>query len=268
MTRKHPGRFHIFIPGPTNIPERILNAMHISSEDQRNPEIPELTLPLYKDVKKVFKSETGQVFLFPGSGTGAWESAIINTMSPNEKVLIYRYGQFSHLWADMFERLGLDAQIIDREWGTGTPPEDIEKILKEDVNKEIKVVCVTQNETATGVTSHVEDVRAAIDAANHPALLFVDGVSSIASIDFKMEEWKVDCAISGSQKGFMLPSGMAIMCVSQKALEAHKSAKLKGAIILGRIKSQQIKMDTFLTHLRFQCYALCKNLAICCLKKG
>ena len=127
----------------------------------------------------------------------------------------------------MFERLGLDAQIIDREWGTGTPPEDIEKILKEDVNKEIKVVCVTQNETATGVTSHVEDVRAAIDAANHPALLFVDGVSSIASIDFKMEEWKVDCAISGSQKGFMLPSGMAIMCVSQKALEAHKSAKLK-----------------------------------------
>ena len=227
MTRKHPGRFHIFIPGPTNIPERILNAMHISSEDQRNPEIPELTLPLYKDVKKVFKSETGQVFLFPGSGTGAWESAIINTMSPNEKVLIYRYGQFSHLWADMFERLGLDAQIIDREWGTGTPPEDIEKILKEDVNKEIKVVCVTQNETATGVTSHVEDVRAAIDAANHPALLFVDGVSSIASIDFKMEEWKVDCAISGSQKGFMLPSGMAIMCVSQKALEAHKSAKLK-----------------------------------------
>ena len=131
----------------------------------------------------------------------------------------------------MFERLGLDAQIIDREWGTGTPPEDIEKILKEDVNKEIKVVCVTQNETATGVTSHVEDVRAAIDAANHPALLFVDGVSSIASIDFKMEEWKVDCAISGSQKGFMLPSGMAIMCVSQKALEAHKSAKLKKVLL-------------------------------------
>ena len=157
--------------------------MHISSEDQRNPEIPELTLPLYKDVKKVFKSETGQVFLFPGSGTGAWESAIINTMSPNEKVLYTDMVKFSHLWADMFERLGLDAQIIDREWGTGTPPEDIEKILKEDVNKEIKVVCVTQNETAL-VLPHVEDVRAAIDAANHPALLFVDGVSSIASIGF------------------------------------------------------------------------------------
>ena len=108
MSRTHPGRFHIAIPGPTNIPERILNAMHISSEDQRNPEIPNLTIPLYKDVKKVFKSESGTVFLFPGSGTGAWESAIINTMSPNEKVLIYRYGQFSHLWADMFKRLGLD----------------------------------------------------------------------------------------------------------------------------------------------------------------
>ncbi len=227
MARKHPGRFHIFIPGPTNIPERILNAMHISSEDQRNPEIPELTIPLYKDVKKVFKSEKGQVFLFPGSGTGAWESAITSTMSPNEKVLIYRYGQFSHLWADMFERLGLNTQIIDREWGTGTPPEDVEKILKADTNKEIKVVCVTQNETATGVTSHVKDIRDAIDSASHPALLFVDGVSSIASIDFKMDEWGVDCAISGSQKGFMLPSGMAIMCVSQKALEAHSSAKLK-----------------------------------------
>ena len=122
MSRKHPGRFHIFIPGPTNIPERILNAMHISSEDQRNPEIPDLTIPLYKDVKKVFKSDKGTVFLFPGSGTGAWESAIINTMSPDEKVLIYRFGQFSHLWADMFQRLGLNAEIVDREWGTGTPP--------------------------------------------------------------------------------------------------------------------------------------------------
>ena len=227
MSRTHPGRFHIAIPGPTNIPERILNAMHISSEDQRNPEIPNLTIPLYKDVKKVFKSEKGTVFLFPGSGTGAWESAIINTMSPGEKVLIYRYGQFSHLWADMFKRLGLDTQMVEREWGTGTPPEEVEKTLKADTDHKIKVVCVTQNETATGVTSHVEDVRKAIDAANHPALLFVDGVSSIASIDFRMDEWKVDCAISGSQKGFMLPSGMAIMCVSEKALEAHKKAELK-----------------------------------------
>ena len=227
MSRKHPGRFHIAIPGPTNIPERILNAMHISSEDQRNPEIPNLTIPLYKDVKKVFKSENGTVFLFPGSGTGAWESAIINTMSPGEKVLIYRYGQFSHLWADMFKRLGLDTQMVEREWGTGTPPEEVEKTLKADTDHKIKVVCVTQNETATGVTSHVEDIRKAMDASNHPALLFVDGVSSIASIDFRMDEWKVDCAISGSQKGFMLPSGMAIMCVSEKALEAHKKAELK-----------------------------------------
>ena len=137
MSRKHPGRFHIAIPGPTNIPERILNAIHISSEDQRNPEIPELTIPLYKDVKRVFKSEKGTVFLFPGSGTGAWESAIINTMSPNEKVLIYRYGQFSHLWADMFKRLGLDTQLVEREWGTGTPPEEVEKTLREDTEHKI-----------------------------------------------------------------------------------------------------------------------------------
>ncbi len=226
MARKFTGRHHLFIPGPTHIPEPILNALHISSEDQRNPLIPEFSLPLFEDMKKIFKTENGTVFLFPSSGTGAWESAITNTMSPGEKVLIYRFGMFSHLWIDMFQRLGLDVHDIDVEWGTGTPPEQVEEILTADKAHEYKVVCVTQNETATGVTSDVVAVRKAIDAANHPAMLFVDGVSSIASIDFRMDEWGVDCAISGSQKGLMLPAGLGIVCASPKALEAHKSAKL------------------------------------------
>ena len=226
MSRKYTGHFHAYIPGPTNIPPRILNAAHIPTEDMRSPAFPELTKPLFEDLKKIFKTKDGQVFIFPSSGTGAWESAITNTMSPGEKVLIYRFGQFSLLWVDMFERLGLDVDVRDVEWGTGTPPEDVEATLKADTNHEYKVVCVTHNETATGVTSDVLPVRQAIDAANHPAMLFVDGVSSIASIDFRMDEWGVDCAISGSQKGFMLPAGVGLVCASQKALEANKSAKL------------------------------------------
>ncbi len=224
--RKHVGRMHIFIPGPTNIPEEILNSSHISTEDQRNPELPEFTIPLYKDMKKVFKTEKGRVFIYPGSGTGAWESAITNTLSPGDKVLIYRFGTFSTLWADMLQRLGADVNVIDRRWGTGTPPEEVEKILKADSAHAYKAVCVTHNETATGVTSDVAAVRAAIDAAKHPALLFVDGVSSIASIDFRMDEWRVDCAISGSQKGFMLPAGLAILAASEKAIEANKTAEM------------------------------------------
>ncbi|MBL6934521.1 MAG: aminotransferase class V-fold PLP-dependent enzyme [Alphaproteobacteria bacterium] len=226
MSRKYTGHFHAYIPGPTNIPPRILNAAHVPTEDMRSPTFPELTLPLFEDLKKIFKTKDGQVFIFPSSGTGAWESAITNTMSPGDKVLIYRFGQFSLLWVDMFERLGLDVDVRDVDWGTGTPPEDVEATLKADSNHEYKVVCVTQNETATGVSSDVAAVRKAIDAAGHPTMLFVDGVSSIASIDFRMDEWGVDCAISGSQKGFMLPAGVGLVCASQKALEAHKSASL------------------------------------------
>ena len=224
--RKHVGRMHIFIPGPTNIPEKILNAAHIGSEDQRSPELPEFTLPLYEDMKKVFKTENGKIFIYPGSGTGAWESAISNTLSPGDKVLIYRFGTFSALWTDMLERLGADVHVVDRQWGTGTPPEEVEKELRADRAHSYKAVCVTHNETATGVTSDVEAVRKAMDAAAHPALLFVDGVSSIASIEFKMDEWRVDCAISGSQKGFMLPAGLAILAASEKALDANKTAKM------------------------------------------
>ncbi len=215
----------IFIPGPTNVPEAIRRAMNVPMEDQRSPKFPELTLPLFADLKKVFKTETGQVFMFPGSGTGGWEAAITNTLSPGDKVLASRFGQFSHLWIDLCERQGMDVIAIDVDWGEGVPLEEYARVLEDDKNHEIKAVLACQNETATGVTSDIAGVRKVMDDAGHPAMLYVDGVSSIASIDFRMDEWGVDLAVSGSQKGFMMPTGLAIVGVSQKALEASKSAK-------------------------------------------
>jgi alanine-glyoxylate transaminase/serine-glyoxylate transaminase/serine-pyruvate transaminase len=218
--------FHgLFIPGPTNMPFGVRQAMDLPLEDQRSPDFPAFTLPLFRDLKKVFKTDKGQVFLFPSSGTGGWEAAITNTLSPGDKVLIAVFGQFSHLWADLCRRHGLIVDIIDVEWGEGVPLDTCEARLKADKGHEIKAVLVCHNETATGVTSDVGGVRKALDATKHPALLMVDGVSSIASIDFRMDEWGVDLAVSGSQKGFMLPTGLGIVAVSQKALTAHKSAK-------------------------------------------
>ncbi|MGE0210105.1 MAG: aminotransferase class V-fold PLP-dependent enzyme [Parvibaculaceae bacterium] len=222
-----PGLRGLFIPGPTNVPDRVRRAMDIPMEDQRAPDLPAFILPLFEDVKKVFKSKAGQVFLFPSSGTGGWEAAITNTLSPGDKVLAARFGQFSHLWIDLCQRHGLDVEVVDCEWGEGVPVEIFAEKLKADKARAIKAVLVCQNETATGVTSDVAGVRKALDAAGHPALLFVDGVSSIASIDFRMDEWKVDVAVAGSQKGFMLPAGLAILCVSQKALAAAGDAKLR-----------------------------------------
>src|SRR3954468_23177228 len=221
-------RYHtaLFIPGPTNIPDEVRRAMNVPMEDMRAPDFPKFTLPLFEDLKKVFKTETGQVFIFPGSGTGGWEAGLTNTLSPGDRVLAARIGQFSHLWIDMCKRIGLDVVEVDCEWGEGVPVERFAEILAGDKAHKIKAVLVTQNETATGVTSDVPGVRAAMDAVNHPAMLFVDGVSSIASIDFRMDEWGVDVAVSGSQKGFMLPTGLAIVCVSEKALQAGETAML------------------------------------------
>lgn len=221
-----PGRNFLFIPGPTNVPQRVRNAMSIEQEDMRAADFPQLTLPLFEDLKKVFKTKTGRVFLYPGSGTGGWEAAIGNTLSPGDKVLMSRFGHFSHLWVDMCQRFGLDVQVLDEPWGAGVPVEKYADILKKDKNKEIKGVFACHNETATGVTSDIAGVRKALDAAKHPALLYVDGVSSVASIDLRMDEWGVDLCVSGSQKGFMLPTGLTILAASQKALEARKNAKL------------------------------------------
>jgi alanine-glyoxylate transaminase/serine-glyoxylate transaminase/serine-pyruvate transaminase len=195
-------------------------------EDHRSSSFPELTLPLFRTLRKVFKTETGTPFVFPGTGTGGWESALVNTLSPGDKVLTFRYGQFSHLWIDMMQRFGLDVTAIDVEWGEGAPPEQIHEILSKDTRHDYKAVCVVHNETATGVTSDIAAVRKAMDAAKHPALLFVDSVSGLASIDFRMDEWKVDVAITGSQKGFMLPAGAGIVCASPRALEQGKTARL------------------------------------------
>ena len=225
------GRNHLYVPGPTNIPDEVLSAMHVPSEDHRSPIFPNLFKPLLEDLKKVFKTEAGHTFIFPATGTAGWEIALTNTLSPGDKVLIYRFGQFSHLWAAMAKRLGFDVIVIERPWGEGIPLDDLEERLKADSNHEIKAVLATHNETATGVTSDIGGVRKAMDAAGHPALLFVDGVSSIASIDFRMDEWGVDGAISGSQKGFMLPAGGALVAFSQKAIAACDTAQSRRAFL-------------------------------------
>jgi alanine-glyoxylate transaminase / serine-glyoxylate transaminase / serine-pyruvate transaminase len=221
-----PGRNFLFVPGPTNVPDRILRAMHRAMEDHRSPDFPKLAAPVLEDLKKVFKTRTGQAFIFPSSGTGAWEAALTNTLSPGDRVVIARFGQFSHLWIDMAQRLGLKVDILETEWGEGAPIERYAEALAADKAHEIKAVLFTHNETATGVTSDVAAMRRALDDTRHPALLMVDGVSSIGSIDFRMEEWGVDCAITGSQKGFMLPAGLGILAVSQKALGTYDSARL------------------------------------------
>ncbi|MBX2884043.1 MAG: aminotransferase class V-fold PLP-dependent enzyme [Granulosicoccus sp.] len=220
------GTRSLFVPGPTNVPECVRKAIDIPMEDHRAPDLPDFTLPLFEDLKKIFKTTKGQVFLFPASGTGGWEATITNTLNPGDKVLASRFGQFSHLWIDLCQRLKLDVEYIEVEWGKGVPLEDYAAKLAADKGHEIKAVLATQNETATGVQSDIAGVRAALDAVNHPAMLFVDGVSSIGSVDFQMDGWGVDVAVSGSQKGFMLPAGLAIMCVSQRALEASKTATM------------------------------------------
>jgi alanine-glyoxylate transaminase/serine-glyoxylate transaminase/serine-pyruvate transaminase len=221
-----PGRNFLFIPGPTNVPERVRRALGLPQEDQRAPDFPQFMLPLFADLKKIFRTESGQIFVFPGSGTGGWEASIANTLSPGDRVLAARFGLFSQKWIDLCQRFGLDVDIIDAEWGQGAPIAEYAARLSADKAHKIKAVLFCHNETATGVTSDVAAMRRALDAAKHPALLYVDGVSSIASIDFRMDEWGVDLAVAGSQKGFMLPTGLAIVCVSQKALAARKAAKL------------------------------------------
>ncbi|NQU56045.1 MAG: aminotransferase class V-fold PLP-dependent enzyme [Rhodospirillales bacterium] len=219
------GQNPIFIPGPTNIPDRLRSAMNVQTTDHRAPDFETTFGPLREGLKKVFKTQTGQVICFPSTGTGGWEAAVTNTLSPGDKVLVARFGMFSHRWIDLCERHGLDVEVIECAWGTGAPADLYEEHLAADKNHDIKAVLVTHNETATGVRSDVAAVRKAIDAAGHPAMFYVDCVSSLASMDFRMDEWGVDLAVSGSQKGFMIAAGMAILGVSKKAMEATKSAK-------------------------------------------
>ena len=222
MTDQNP----VFIPGPTNIPDRLRNAMHLQTRDHRAPDFVETFAPVLRDCKRVFGTETGEVITFPSSGTGGWEASICNTLSAGDKVLIARYGMFSHRWIDLCQRHNLDVQVIECAWGSGAPADKFAEVLSADNGHEIKAVLVTHNETATGVKSDIAAVRQAMDASSHPAMLFVDCVSSLASMPFEMDAWGVDIAVSGSQKGFMLNTGMAILGVSPKALAAMETATL------------------------------------------
>ena len=214
MTSQNP----IFIPGPTNIPEEMRKAVDIPTIDHRSPVFGRMLHPALEGVKQVLKTVQGQVFLFPSTGTGGWETAISNTLSPGDRILAARNG--------MCQRHGLDVAIVEVPWGEGIPAARYEEILTADKGHQIRAVLATHNETATGVKSDIAAVRRALDAAGHPALLFVDGVSSIGSMDFRMDEWGVDIAVTGSQKGFMLPPGLAITAFSPKAMQAVDSARL------------------------------------------
>jgi alanine-glyoxylate transaminase / serine-glyoxylate transaminase / serine-pyruvate transaminase len=227
MRTRIPGRNFLFVPGPTNVPDRVQRAMMVAMEDHRSSKFPELSTSVLNDLKRVFKTTAGQIFIFPSSGTGAWEAALTNTLSPGDKILASRFGQFSHLWIDMAQRLGYEVEILDVEWGEGVPIDRYEQVLSADKDHKFKAVLACHNETATGVTSDIAAVRRALDSAKHPALLYVDTVSSLASIDFRMDAWGVDLTVSGSQKGFMLPAGLSFLGVSQKALKAMESAKSK-----------------------------------------
>lgn len=216
----------VFIPGPTNIPEVLRKACDMPTLDHRSAAFGRIFGPAVAGVKKVLMTTAGEIFLFPSTGTGGWEAAITNTLSPGDTVLAARHGMFSHRWIDLCQRHRLNVQVIETPWGEGAPLARIEAALKADRDHMIKAVLATHNETATGVRSDIAGIRRALDAARHPAMLFVDGVSSVASMEFRMDAWGVDIAVTGSQKGFMLPVGLAILGVSPKAQAAMDGAAL------------------------------------------
>lgn len=222
------GRHFLQIPGPTPVPERILMAMMKQILDHRGPEFQKLGQRVLANVKPLFKTEQ-PVIIFPASGTGAWEASLTNTMSPGDQVLMVETGQFAHLWRVMADRLGLVPIVIPTDWRTGPEAHLIEAKLSEDKSHQIKAVCVVHNETSTGARAHIDEIRKAMDAARHPALLMVDTISSLGVMDYRHDEWGVDVTVSGSQKGMMLPPGLSFTAISQKALAATRTAKLPRA---------------------------------------
>ncbi len=222
----HPsGRHFLQIPGPTNVPDRILRAMDYQTIDHRGPEFQRLGRSVLGGIRQIFAT-TGPVVIYPASGTGAWEAALVNTLSPGDTVLMCETGQFATLWRRLAQRLGLTVEFIPGDWRHGVDPQAVEQALRADSAKKIKALCVVHNETSTGVTSRIDEVRAAIDRADHPALLMVDTISSLGSIDYRHDEWGVDVTVAGSQKGLMLPPGLSFNAISAKALAATKTATM------------------------------------------
>lgn len=219
------GRHFLQIPGPTNVPDRILRAIDHPTIDHRGPEFGALGRKILAEIKPIFGTK-GDVVIYPASGTGAWEAALVNTLSPGDRVLMFETGHFATLWRELAERIGLAVDFVPGDWRRGVDPATVEARLKEDRGHAIKAVLVVHNETSTGVTSRIDAVRRAIDAAGHPALLMVDTISSLASIDYRHDEWGVDVTVAGSQKGLMLPPGLSFNAISAKALAAHKNARL------------------------------------------
>ena len=217
------GRHFLQIPGPTNVPDRILRVIERPTIDHRGPEFGRLGERVLSGLREIFRTR-GNVLIFPSSGTGAWEAALVNTLSPGDRVLMCETGHFSTLWSEMARRLGLTVEVLEGDWRTGADPARIEARLAEDRDRAVQAVAVVHNETSTGVTSRIGAVRAALDAAGHPALLLVDTISSLASIDYRHDEWGVDVTVGGSQKGLMLPPGLGFNAVSDKALAALRSA--------------------------------------------
>jgi alanine-glyoxylate transaminase/serine-glyoxylate transaminase/serine-pyruvate transaminase len=220
------GNHFLQVPGPTNVPDRVLRAMARPTIDHRGPEFSRLGLEVLHGLKEIFKT-AGDIVIYPSSGTGAWEAALVNTLSPGDRVLMFETGHFATLWRQMAGKLGLDVQFVPGDWRSGVDPAIIEAKLGEDRARQIKGVMVVHNETSTGVTSSVREARRAIDRAGHPALLLVDTISSLASIDYRHDEWGVDVTVAGSQKGLMLPPGLSFNAISEKARAASKSATLR-----------------------------------------
>jgi alanine-glyoxylate transaminase/serine-glyoxylate transaminase/serine-pyruvate transaminase len=219
------GRHFLQIPGPTNVPDRVLRAMDMPTIDHRGPDFAQLTLDVLQDLKPVFKT-SADVVIYPASGTGAWESALVNTLSPGDKVLMFETGHFATLWRGIASDLGLDVDFVAGDWRHGVDPDEVEARLNADKDHQIKAVMVVHNETSTGVTSRIAEIRKAIDNAAHPALFMVDVISSLGSIDYRHDEWGVDVTVAGSQKGLMLPPGLSFNAISAKALQAAESATL------------------------------------------
>jgi alanine-glyoxylate transaminase/serine-glyoxylate transaminase/serine-pyruvate transaminase len=221
----HTGRHFLQIPGPTNVPDRVLRAIDQPVIDHRGPEFAKLTEEVLECLRPIFQTR-GPVVIYPGSGTGAWEASIVNTLSPGDRVLMFETGHFSHLWREVADSFGVIVEYVSSNWRHGAVPEDIEKRLADDKDRSFKAVMIVHNETSTGVTSRIPEIRSAIDRARHPALLIVDAISSLASIDFRHDEWGVDVTVAGSQKGLMLPPGLSFNAISEKALAANRTARL------------------------------------------